>query len=227
MLARVGADFARSAGDPLERMCRALFPSWAPLNNAVLIGANGGAAAVAELRDAYAAAGVEKWALWRPSAATNWDAPDVEQELGGLTRDTTTLVMEAALTREFPHHAGVVRSSMTAVKRFSDDEQVSAAELGEPESTPGLSAWVIVLDGVVVTAAWSFVHGLDCGIYAVGTSPERRRLGLARSLMEHILADATRGGARTASLQSTRMGQRLYESLGFEAVGRYEEWASS
>jgi hypothetical protein len=44
--------------------------------------------------------------------------------------------------------------------------------------------------------------------------------------MAHVLADACHHGARTASLQSTRMGQPLYESLGFAAVGRYEEWIS-
>jgi len=44
--------------------------------------------------------------------------------------------------------------------------------------------------------------------------------------MEHVLADAQRRGARTATLQSTRMGLPLYESLGFEPVGRYEEWVS-
>ena len=44
--------------------------------------------------------------------------------------------------------------------------------------------------------------------------------------MEHFLADAHRRGARTATLQSTRMGQRLYESLGLEPAGRYEEWRS-
>jgi ribosomal protein S18 acetylase RimI-like enzyme len=47
---------------------------------------------------------------------------------------------------------------------------------------------------------------------------------LARTLIEHMLADAASRGARTATLQSTRTGQRLYESLGFAAVGRYEEW---
>ena len=50
--------------------------------------------------------------------------------------------------------------------------------------------------------------------------------GVGRTLMEHVLADARRRGARTASLQSTRMGQPLYESLGFTPVGRYEEWVS-
>ena len=34
----------------------------------------------------------------------------------------------------------------------------------------------------------------------------------------------SRASPRTATFQSTRMGQRLYSSLGFEAVGRYEEW---
>jgi ribosomal protein S18 acetylase RimI-like enzyme len=68
------------------------------------------------------------------------------------------------------------------------------------------------------------VYGDDCGIYAVGTAPEWRRRGIARTLVQHALADSHRRGARTASLQSTPMAVTLYESLGFEAVGRYEEW---
>ena len=113
---------------------------------------------------------------------------------------------------------------MAAVKRFADDELVSAADLGEEDTTSDLSAWAIVRDGVAVTGAWSFLHETDCGIYGVGTLPEWRRRGLARALMEHVLADAQERGARTATLQSTRMGQPLYESLGFEPAGRYEEW---
>ncbi len=88
------------------------------------------------------------------------------------------------------------------------------------------SAWVIVRDGMAVAGAWSFLRERDCGIYAVETLPQWRRRGLARSLMEHVLADAQRRGARTATLQSTRMGQPLYISLGFEPVGRYAEWTS-
>jgi ribosomal protein S18 acetylase RimI-like enzyme len=45
-------------------------------------------------------------------------------------------------------------------------------------------------------------------------------------LVEHALADARHRGARTGSPQSTWMGQKLYESLGFQTVGRYEEWIS-
>jgi GNAT superfamily N-acetyltransferase len=82
----------------------------------------------------------------------------------------------------------------------------------------------MVHDHRAVAGAWSFLHDGDCGIYAVGTSPGWRRLGFARALVEHVMADARHRGARTASLQSTEMGRPLYESLHFEPAGRYEEW---
>jgi GNAT superfamily N-acetyltransferase len=84
--------------------------------------------------------------------------------------------------------------------------------------------WAMVQDDLAVACAYSFLHEGDCGIYAVGTLRRWRRQGFARRLMEHVLADAQRRGARTASLQSTRMGEPLYASLRFDAVGRYEEW---
>ena len=77
---------------------------------------------------------------------------------------------------------------------------------------------------VAVAGAYRYLHGSDCGVYAVGTVRAWRRRGIARSLVEHVLADATRRGARTATLQATPMAQHVYESLGFAPVGRYEEW---
>jgi predicted acetyltransferase len=87
-----------------------------------------------------------------------------------------------------------------------------------------LQGWVIVRDGYAVAGAWSLIEGTDCGIYTVATIPQWRRRGLARALMRSVLGDAYRHGARTATLQSTPMGEPLYTSLGFEPVGRYEEW---
>ena len=83
---------------------------------------------------------------------------------------------------------------------------------------------MLVRDGLAVAGLWACMHDGDCGIYAMGTAPQWRRQGLARSLIAHVLAVACEAGARTASLQSTPMGMSLYRSLGFEAVGRYEEW---
>ena len=203
----------------------AVFPSWTPLNNAILLNAHDGAAAASHLMSVYADAGVDVWALWMPSRVTDLDAPDAVLEVGDLKRDTTTLVMQVALPPGLRDHHGVVRTSIATASRATD-EPIPAADLGHPDHVPGLSAWVMVHDGLAVAGAWSFLHGSDCGMYAVGTVPEWRRRGLARSLLEHVLADAQGRGARTATLQSTRMGQPLYQSLGFEPVGRYEEWIS-
>ncbi len=204
----------------------AVFPAWAPLNNAIALDARAGAADVAtEIAAVYTEAQVDAWALWIPSPATALDAPDVVREVGNLQRDTTTLVMDTTLTNRNRRHDHVVPASVAAVASL-DDEPIPMAELGPAETAPGLTAWAMLQDDVAVAAGWSFVHGNDCGIYAVETLPDWRRRGLARSLVEHMLADAFDRGARTASLQSTQMGQRLYESLGFEPAGRYEEWTS-
>jgi GNAT superfamily N-acetyltransferase len=171
---------------------------------------------------------VDVWALWVPSRTAHFDGPDETNHVGNLQRDTTTLVMQTSPTSDFRYDPRVVRTSIAVIKRFSNDETVTAAEVEEPESgtPPGLAAWVLVEAGLAVTCAFTFLHRGDVGIYAVGTMQGWRRRGFARALMAHVLADAWHRGARTASLQSTRMGQPMYESLGFAAVGRYEEWIS-
>lgn len=135
--------------------------------------------------------------------------------------------MQATVRPGRRRHAGVVRASVAAATRAAGDEPVPLVELGEPDDALGLAAWAMVQDGMAVAGAWSLLHDGDCGIYTVGTLPEWRRRGLARALTEHILGDAHRHGARTATLQSTPMARRLYESLGFAPVGRYEEWIAT
>ena len=109
----------------------AVFPSWVPLNNAILLTAHDGdaAAAATELTSVYADAGVDGWALWVPSAATDLDAPDDAYQVGGLRRDTTTLVMQAHLPRGLQLHDGVIRASIAAATR-AGDEPVPSTDLG-------------------------------------------------------------------------------------------------
>jgi ribosomal protein S18 acetylase RimI-like enzyme len=204
----------------------AVFPAWIPLNNAIMLNADDGAAAAAatELRGVYADAGVDAWALWLPSRAIDLDVGDDVREVDGMERDTTTLVMQAEVPRGLPRHDGVVRTSLATLMQVASDIPVPTADLGRPEAAPGLAMWVMIQDDLAVACAFSFLHERDCGIYAVGTLPQWRRRGLARVLVEHVLADAERRGARTATLQSTRIGRHLYQSLGFEPAGRYEEW---
>jgi len=212
-------------GSPDARVVRtasaiaAVFPSWAPLNNAIALDPHEDAeAAVAEIAGLYADAGVDGWALWVRSPAVSLDAPDDLRNVPGLERDTTTLVMRATLSSGLRRHDRVVPASIAAVARL-DDEPIPVSELGESETDPGLAGWAIVdeQEDVAVACGWSYLHERDCGIYAVETLPAWRRRGLARSLVEHMLAEAARQGARTASLQSTRMAQHLYEGPGLRA----------
>ncbi|MGB8385994.1 MAG: GNAT family N-acetyltransferase [Dermatophilaceae bacterium] len=205
----------------------AIFPAWAPLNNAILLdepsSLTAAAATAAELNQLYGSAGVDSWAMWLPASATSLGASDHVAVVGGMRRDTTTLVMQLAPVNPWPEPEGIVRTSIAAAGQ-AGDEPVLGVDLPEPDHGVGLDAWVMVRDGLAVAGAWSVIEGTDCGIYAVGTVPVWRRRGLATGLMHGILGDAYRRGARTATLQSTPMGQPLYRSLGFEPVGRYEEW---
>ena len=205
----------------------AVFPSWAPLNNAILRDGHSEASEAAEaarLRALYAEAGVPVWALWRATETLDLETPDAAGALGELKRDTTTLVMHRVLGSGLRTHDGVAPASIDTVARFDDDVRMTAADLGEPEGVPGLAGWALLHQGLIVATAWTFVHEGDCGVYGVSTLPQWRRCGFAKRLMEHMLADAQAQGAVSASLQSTRMGQPLYETLGFTAAGRYEEW---
>jgi GNAT superfamily N-acetyltransferase len=56
------------------------------------------------------------------------------------------------------------------------------------------------------------------------TRPEYRRQGLARRLMEDIIAIAERRGIHTLKLDATDEGRPLYESLGFVVDKTVERW---
>jgi ribosomal protein S18 acetylase RimI-like enzyme len=205
----------------------AVFPAWTPLNNAILLDSPRRVAeAASQLRNLYASFGVEAWALWLASCTADLDADDNPQrEITGLKRDTTTLVMRATLSGTGRRNDAVMRTSINTATR-AGETPIPVSEVEAPDEVRNLFGWVIIHQQIAVSCAWSFLHGQDCGIYAVETLPEFRRQGFARALLEHVLADAHARGARTASLQSTRAGQPLYEALGFTAVGRYEEWSS-
>jgi hypothetical protein len=56
------------------------------------------------------------------------------------------------------------------------------------------------------------------------TRPENRRQGLARLLMEDVLAGVEEQGIRTLKLDATDEGRPLYESLGFVVESTVERW---
>jgi GNAT superfamily N-acetyltransferase len=229
LLGSWGALAAESPGAHLvytQLSFAAVFPHWKALNNAILLDpptVESASSAFAELDPVYSDAGIASWALWLPSRLLDLDQPGHVTEVDGMVRDTTTLVMTRDVPDGLPSHPGVLPTTVEVAAR-AGDMPVSAGVVPDAYDACDIKAWVLIEDEVAVSGAWSFRNGREVGIYAVGTAHEWRRRGLAAALMLHVLADAYRNGARTASLQSTAMGVPLYRSLGFRPVGRYDEW---
>ena len=79
----------------------------------------------------------------------------------------------------------------------------------------------IVAGGAVIISPWpAHPYDLECRratILNVYTDPEFRRRGIARQLMQTIIAWCKREGFARVTLHASDDGRHLYESLGFEA----------
>ncbi len=60
-----------------------------------------------------------------------------------------------------------------------------------------------------------YTTGSTAGVHWVGVVPSHRRRGVARALMNRILAHVQEGGRALVTLQASAAGRHLYDSLGF------------
>jgi ribosomal-protein-alanine acetyltransferase len=79
-------------------------------------------------------------------------------------------------------------------------------------------------DGEVVgySGLRAVASAADADIQTIAVAPKARRLGLGRALMNEMIAEATRLGAREIFLEvraDNPNAQRLYSTLGFEPLG--------
>ncbi len=77
-----------------------------------------------------------------------------------------------------------------------------------------------IAGGAVIISPWpAHPYDLECRratILNVYTYPEYRRRGIARQLMQTIIAWCQREGFARVTLHASDKGRHLYESLGFE-----------
>jgi len=126
------------------------------------------------------------------------------------------------------HH----RRRMCEDMGYSDDPALSAMvsatadylKKAIPEGT--FRSWLacdgeqIIAGGAVVITPWP-AHAYEpicrrATILNVYTEPEYRRRGIARQLMETIIAWCKEEGFARVTLHASQYGRPLYESLGFE-----------
>jgi GNAT superfamily N-acetyltransferase len=84
--------------------------------------------------------------------------------------------------------------------------------------------YLATLDGKPVATSSVILAGGVAGIQCVATLPAARGRGIGAAITLAPLLDARRLGYRVATLQSSEMGYRVYERLGFREVCKMEHF---
>jgi ribosomal protein S18 acetylase RimI-like enzyme len=217
----VGASIDRRPGAVI-----ALFPEGperAFYNNAVLARDLDGAAArdvAAAAVEAYADAGVDRFAIWAHESEKEAIAALVDL---GLHVDTETLAMSMSL-EDLAVPAPEVD---LAPPDWSEYLRIIEVPEGVLAGVDPSHFEVIIgrINGESASAAMSYDEDGDCGVYNLGTLPRARRRGLGTAVTALHLHRARARGCKTASLQSTPMAEGLYAAVGFRSLGRFIEYA--
>lgn len=89
---------------------------------------------------------------------------------------------------------------------------------------PGNTVYVGYTDGEPVTTGLGVRTGRTIGVYNIATIESARRRGLGAAITERVAADAVAVGCDVAILQSSPLGRRVYERLGYRTVVEYDGW---
>ncbi len=189
-------------------------------NNTVLArGVANLGATLDKVERAYAAGGVERYAVWVHESE---EATAREVEARGYSYDSSTRTMAMPIS----DLADVDTSQLElAESSLAEYWRINGLDGLLPElSDDGVHIYISRFNGENAATLMAFDHEGDCGIYIVGTVPAARRRGLGTALTALAVAEAGERGCTTASLQSTEMAEGVYANVGFRDLGRFDEY---
>lgn len=199
-------------------------------NSIVYLSAEDLAAAIDPLAAEYRARGIRAWTAWVPEG--DRAATKVLTRAGHrLDASPAAMALELAELPE-PQLEGLDwddRGGPGEVARLNDlaygwDHAGGFADAFTAAPDPALRLFRARVDGEVACVAGTIDRDSDCVVVMVATHPERRGAGLARRLCHAALAGARDRGLRTSTLQATKLGQPVYERLGYRTYGTLEMW---
>src|SRR3954447_19906999 len=184
--------------------------------------------ALGDLAQAYDESGVLAWTVWAPHHDAR--AKQVLAEAGhALDADPEGRV--ASLDEVEPRRAEdpepdpePTREDLARVNDLAYGTGDSFARMFGEGPADGGFTWLARQDGEAVATTVSLHHGGDCSIWWVATVPEARGRGLAPGLIRRALAHGREHGCEVSTLQATKMGQPVYERIGYRGVGAFEMW---
>jgi GNAT superfamily N-acetyltransferase len=83
------------------------------------------------------------------------------------------------------------------------------------------------IDGVPAACGQLFRTADVAGVYAIGVREKFRRRGLGAAISTAVLAAGRDSGCSIGVLQSTPLGEPVYDRMGFEAVTQYHSFVAS
>jgi GNAT superfamily N-acetyltransferase len=196
--------------------------------NSVAYGSTAGLErALPEIAAAYEDAGVRAWTVWVPHSDTA-AATALEQAGHVLDADPAAMAMELAHF-DAPPPADLDLDPEPAVETVARLNDLAYTFGGADfehslKHAPSLHCYVARAGGRPVSCATGHDHDGDFSVTFVATLPEARGQGLAARLLTLALHDARARGCTTTSLQATKMGQPVYERLGYRDLGPLQMW---
>ena len=180
------------------------------------------------LASRYEEAGVRAWTVWVP-AQDRKAAALLERHGHRLDAAPAAMGIElAGFSREPAQELEIDTDPDPAdLGRLNDaaygyeDEFSRALDLMDPDAA---YAYVARVEGEPAACTVALDHERDCCIGLVATLPAARGRGLATELVTRALLDARSRGCLTSSLQATKLGQPVYERLGYRDLGPIEMW---
>jgi ribosomal protein S18 acetylase RimI-like enzyme len=184
--------------------------------------------ALPELARVYDDAGVLAWTVWVPAHHQRTRQMLAE---AGHVQDANSAAMLASLDEvESPRDDDPQPESeprMEDVGRINDLAYGTGDAFQRMTGTgPADPTWTYVAcaDGEPASVVVSQDLDGDCSIYCVATLPEARGRGLAAGLMRRALADGRERGCEVSTLQATKLGEPVYERLGYRSFGTIPMW---
>ena len=170
----------------------------------------------------------------------------------GCTRDLVELVKARGMVQGEPVPLMAMRSASAHLKEMATPpgltvrmlipaeaaihSAIAAEGFGSPPelfealisptllARPGYRAYVGTVDGKDVATSIGFTGGGHVGIFDVATPPAYRGRGYGSAVTARATLDGFEAGASFAYLQSSPMGLKIYERLGFETLERWSVW---
>ena len=186
------------------------------------------AAALDELARVYEEAGVRAWTVWTP--AHDQRARELLEHAGHVL-DADPAAMVAALPEiEAPRadDPEPVRDPRAEDFGIVNDRAYGLTDAftvlaGEGPVDPA-NHYVLRERGEPIACVQTMDLDGDCSVWEVAVVPEARGRGIGAALMRRALADGRERGCEVSTLQATKLGQPVYERLGYRAFGAIEMW---